>query len=60
MKQEIKNNTYFLLDDVGNTLLMLTPVDEAEFPNNQVIIETEEEVFAGPIKFLSFVNNIKK
>ena len=50
MKQEIKENTYYLLDDDGKVLLKLTP---SELPGNQVVIETNTEVYAGPIKLLN-------
>ena len=48
-------NYYYLLDEDGNVLLKITPLD---MPGNQVIIETEREVYAGPIKFISFNENI--
>lgn len=50
MKQEIRDNSYYLLDEDGNVLLKLTPSD---LPGNQVVIETGDDVFAGPIKFLN-------
>lgn len=50
MKQEIKDNSYYLLDEDGTALLKLTPSD---LPGNQVVIETENEVYAGPVKFLN-------
>lgn len=53
MKQEIRDNSYYLLDEDGKILLKLTPADPAEFPGNQVVIETEKEVFAGPVRFLN-------
>ena len=55
MKQEIRENIYYLLDEDGNVLLKITPTD---MPGNQVIIETEREVYAGPVKFISFNENI--
>ena len=55
MKQEIRENSYYLLDEDGNVLLKITPSD---MPGNQVIIETEREVYAGPVKFISFNENI--
>ena len=55
MKQEIRENSYYLLDEDGNVLLKITPSD---MPGDQVIIETEREVYAGPIKFISFNENI--
>ena len=58
MRQEIRENSYYLLDEDGNVLLKITPTD---MPGNQIIIETEQEVYAGPIKFISFsdINLIK-
>ena len=50
MKQEIKDNSYYLTDEDGKVLLKITPSD---LSGNQVVIETEKEVFAGPIKFLN-------
>lgn len=51
MTQEIKDGSYCLVDnDNGKVLLKVTPSD---LPGNQVVIETENEVFAGPVKFLS-------
>ena len=55
MKQEIRENSYYLLDEDGNVLLKITPTD---MPGNQIIIETEREVYAGPIKFISFSGDI--
>ena len=55
MKQEIRENIYYLLDEDGNVLLKIIPTD---MPGNQVIIETEREVYAGPIDFISFNKNI--
>ena len=55
MKQEIRENSYYLLDENGNVLLKVTPTD---MPGNQIIIETEREVYAGPIKFISFSGDI--
>ena len=55
MKQEIRENSYYLLDEDGKVLLKITPTD---IPGNQIIIETEQEVYAGPIKFMRFNENI--
>ena len=55
MKQEIRENSYYLLDEDGKVLLKITPSDMS---GNQVIIETEQEVYAGPIKFISFSGEI--
>ena len=55
MKQEIRENSYYLLDEDGKVLLKITP---SNMPGNQVIIETDQEVYAGPIKFISFNGDI--
>ena len=57
MKQEIKDGIYYLMTDDGKTLLKITPSD---MPGNQVIIATEQEVYAGPVSLISFDQNIKK
>ena len=57
MKQEIRGNSYYLLDEDGNVLLKIIPTD---MPGNQIIIETEQEVYAGPVSLISFDQNIKK
>ena len=57
MKQEIRENSYYLLDEDGKVLLKITPTDML---GNQVIIETEQEVYAGPVSLISFDQNIKK
>jgi hypothetical protein len=53
MRQEIKDNSCYLLAEDGTVLLKLTPSD---LPGNQVVIETENEVYAGPVKFINFSN----
>ena len=55
MKQEIRENIYYLLGEDGNVLLKITPTD---MPGTQIVIETEREVYAGPIKFISFNGDI--
>lgn len=49
MKQVITDNTYYLLDEEGKVLLKITLTD---VPGNQIIAETSEDVFEGPVKFL--------
>ena len=51
MKQEIRDNSYYLLDEDGTVLLKITPSD---LPGDQVVIETVQEVFVGPVKFIRF------
>ena len=53
MVQEIKDNIYYLKDNKGNILLKITP---SEIPGNQVIIETDKEVYSGPISLLNLSN----
>ena len=57
MKQEIKDGIYYLMTDDGKILLKITPSD---MPSNQVIIETEQEVYAGPVSLIAFDPNHKK
>jgi hypothetical protein len=49
MKQYIKDEVYYLVDDQGKVLLKLTPTS---LPNNQIELETEKSVFSGPIEFM--------
>lgn len=51
MKQEIKNNIYYIYDDEGKVLLSIELTAE---PNNQIVLKTNNEVYAGPIDFISF------
>ena len=51
MKQEIIENSYYLTDEEGRLLLKITPTD---LPGNQIIIQTDKEVYSGPVKFISF------
>lgn len=55
MKQEIRDNSYYLLADDGRVLLKLTPSDMS---GDQIVLETEDEVFAGPVKFIRFSEDI--
>ena len=55
MKQALRENIYYLLGEDGNVLLKITPTD---MPGNQIVSETEREVYAGPIKFISFNGDI--
>jgi hypothetical protein len=48
-------NTYKILDENNAELLTIQLTEE---PNNQIILTTEKEVYAGPIEFLSTSNNI--
>ena len=57
MKQEIRDGIYYLMTDDGKVLLKIRPID---FPGYQVEIETEKEVYVGPISLISFDPNPKK
>ena len=56
MEHFIKDNIYYIMDG-DKELLKIKLVDEVD--GNQVIISTENEVFAGPIKFLTFTPETK-
>lgn len=51
MKHEIKDNIYYLYDENNNILLQIELTNK---PNNQIIISTDKEVFAGPVDFIQF------
>ena len=52
MKHCIQDNIYTIVDDEGNLIFQLTL--NLILPNNQVVIETNDEVYAGPLQFLHF------
>lgn len=56
MKHYIKDNIYTIIDD--NEDVLLTCELKPDFPNYQVVIKTKNEVFAGPIDFISFSDYI--
>ena len=47
----IKDDVYYLYSDDDHQLLTIKLSDE---PGNQIIISTDKEVYAGPIKFITF------
>ena len=55
MKHEIRDNLYFIYDAEGNIIFSIELTAE---PNNQIVIRTNKEVYAGPIDFISFNENI--
>ena len=57
MRQEIKDGVYYLTTDDGKVLLKIRPTD---LPGHQVEIETEKEVYAGPVSLIAFDSNFKK
>ena len=55
MSHEIIDNIYFIYDAKGNVIFQ---VELTNKPNNQIVIRTNKEVYAGPIDFISFNENI--
>lgn len=55
MSHEIIDNIYFIYDAEGNVIFQVELTAE---PNNQIVIRTSKEVYAGPIDFISFNENI--
>lgn len=55
MTHKIIDNTYFIYGNNGNVIFS---VELTEEPNNQIVIKTNKEVYAGPIDFISFSENI--
>lgn len=55
MKHEIIDNTYFIYDETSTKIFSIELTEE---PNNQIVIKTNKEVYAGPIDFISFNENI--
>ena len=52
MRHFIQDNTYVIVDEKENIIFQLTL--ESNFPNNQVTIKTNDEVYSGPLDFLHF------
>lgn len=50
MKHSLENDVYVIEDDNGKPLMTIRLTDE---PGNQVIIETDKEVYSGPISLLN-------
>lgn len=46
LRQIFKDNVYEIVDDAGKTVF------SAQLDNDQIIIKTEQEVWAGPINLL--------
>lgn len=57
MTHEIKDNVYVIYDAKNNIIFQVELTNE---PNNQIIIKTSKEVYAGPIDFISFSENVKE
>ena len=52
MRHFIQDNTYVIVDEKEDIIFQLTL--EPDFPNNQVTIRTNNEVYSGPLNFLHF------
>ena len=57
MRHYIEDNYYYIVDEEGWVLLKIRLLPEVD--GNQVVIETENEIFAGPIELISFDPNPK-
>lgn len=53
----IEDNIYHLYSCDGTELISIELTD---LPNNQIVLKTQKEVYAGPIDFISFNENIQK
>jgi hypothetical protein len=53
----IEDNIYHLYSHDGTELISIELTD---LPNNQIVLKTTKEVYAGPIDFISFSENIQK
>lgn len=51
MKHYIKDNIYYIEDIDGNVILKIKLVDSI---GNQIILETEKEIYSGPVELISF------
>ena len=51
MRHEIVNNIYYIYDEENKVIFSLELTD---YPDDQVVISTATEVFAGPVKLLKF------
>lgn len=52
MRHFLKDDVYSIVDDENRVIFSVTLVPD--MPNNQVIIKTDKEVYAGPIDFIVF------
>ena len=59
MRHEIIGNIYYIYDDKNKIIFSVELTNTVEYPNNQIVIHTEEEVFAGPVDFIKFCSCCK-
>ena len=57
MTHYIEGNTYYICGIDGKTLFSITLSDA---PGEQIIIETQNEVYSGPIELISFSSDMLK
>ena len=50
MEHKIIDNFYYIYDENG---IVLLSIQLTTAPNNQIIISTDNEVYSGPIEFLT-------
>ena len=55
MEHKIVDNFYYIFDENGIVLLSIQLTTD---PNNQVIISTDNEVYSGPIEFLTLSGTV--
>ena len=58
MRHYIEDNYYYIVDEDNQELLKIRLMPEVD--GHQVVIETENEIFAGPVELISFDPNPKK
>ena len=51
MRHEIVNNIYYIYDEENKVIFSLELTD---YPDDQIVISTDREVFAGPVNLLKF------
>ena len=54
MTHEIKDNIYYLYDVDGKQVLKIQLYEDIS--SNQIVIETNKEVYAGPVELLNIAN----
>ena len=54
LHHEIIENEYYIYDEDNKPIFKITLMNT--FSNNQVVIETDNGVYAGPVSFLNIAN----
>ena len=55
MEHKITDNFYYIYDENG---IVLLSIQLTTAPNNQIIISTDNEVYSGPIEFLTLSGTV--